>query len=647
MVSVEPGTGEVRIMANLRIPMRDGVHLAANVYLPAGVGPAPGLLWYTPYIKDGMGGLGATDAVQRLFAARGFAAASLDFRGYGESDGVAPAAFADQEALDGYDALEWIARQPWCTGRTGIWGVSYGGNTALAIAALRPPSLGAIVPIHAIDTEFTGAAWPHGCRGALVGEVDWGFRMIGIQLLPPLRFGDGWRDRWLTRLEALAQPFPFAWHSIPPETWATWTTDISAIEAPALAVSAWHDSYPRETLDYHERLRVAKRLVLGPWKHELPDLAVHDPIGFVEVMAGWFGHWLGGEAAPDLAPVTFFESLGRGWRTADAFPPSSAQPRTFRAAADGRLDEAGPVADAEIAYAVDPTVGLAALPWDWTTPTSQVPADISPDDHRAATWTTDPLAKPMLITGLPEVMVVLRSDRPDVPLRAWLSDVSPNGFSTLISQGWVRPTHVLGGPLPRDRAVKVLVPLAPTCYRLAAGHRLRLAVAGSHFPALVPPPDPTTFWISTGPAGTRVNVNVEPVDAVTGPDPAWPAPLPQRPTAPLEVTSEHSVERSLDDDLGRYRQSRRSRFRLENGAELTWELESSASVERARPAGMQLESRQTWRVVDGPVPVEIRVEMTETLDEAHVSASIDVDGRPFFAREWALRFDEYPWRIRR
>jgi putative CocE/NonD family hydrolase len=652
---------DVRIMANVRIPMRDGVHLAATVYLPPATGPASALLWYTPYIKDGMGGLAATDVAQRFFAGRGFAAVSLDFRGYGESDGVAPAAFADQEALDGYDALEWIARQPWCSGRTGIWGASYGGNTALAIAALRPPSLGAIVPIHAIDTEFTGAAWPHGCRGALVGEVDWGARMIGIQLLPPLRFEEGWRDRWRTRLAALQRPFPFAWHSIPPETWTAWTTDIAAIEVPTLAVSAWHDSYPRETVDYHDRLRGPKRLVLGPWKHELPDFAVHDPIGFFEVAAGWFGRWLGHRPAPDadpsappvpdasaaLAPVTFFEQLGRGWRSAGTWPPSTAIPRTIHAHPDGRAAEAAPATTGEITHVVDPTVGLAALPWDWTTPTPLVPADISADDHRSATWTTDPFTQPLLITGLPDIVVALRSDRPDVPVRAWLSDVRPDGFSTLISHGWVRPWHILGGPLPADRAAEIRVPLSPTCYRLPVGHRLRISVAGSHFPALVPPPDPVTFRITTGPAGTRAELQVEPVDAVTGPTPAWPAPIMERATAPLEVTSTHSVERSLDDDLGQYRQTRRSRFRLGSGAELTWELEADAVVARSRPAAMRLESRQVWRVLEGPVPVEIRVELIEGLDEVHVSAEIDVDGRPFFGREWATGFDTYPWRIRR
>ena len=337
---------DVRIERDLRIPMRDGIHLAANLYLPAAPGRYPALLQYTPYLKDGMGGRGSVEVGQIALARRGYACLSLDFRGYGESEGVPAPPFAPAEKLDGHDALAWIAGQPWCTGRTGIWGISYGGNTALSIASTKPPSLGAIVAIHAIDNEYTGAAWPHGCRGALVGEIDWGFRVAGIQLLPPLRFGKDWRRRWRARLEAIDQPFTFHWHTIPPETWAAWATDIEAIEAPTFAVSAWHDSYPRETVAYHDRLQSPRRLLLGPWKHELPDLAVHEPIGFFETMAEWFDRWLKGR--PDAADaagaggpaVTFFEQLGDGWRTAERWPPATAVTRELFAGADGTLSTA-------------------------------------------------------------------------------------------------------------------------------------------------------------------------------------------------------------------------------------------------------------------------------------------------------------------
>jgi predicted acyl esterase len=640
--------GDVRIERDLRIPMRDGIHLAANLYLPEAPGRYPALLQYTPYLKDGMGGRGSIEVGQIALARRGYACLSLDFRGYGESEGIPAPPFAPAEKLDGHDALAWIADQPWCTGRTGIWGISYGGNTALSIASTKPPSLGAIVAIHAIDNEYTGAAWPHGCRGALVGEIDWGFRVAGIQLLPPLRFGKDWKVRWRARLEAIDQPFTFHWHSIPPAMWAAWATDIEAIEAPTFAVSAWHDSYPRETVAYHDRLQAPRRLLLGPWKHELPDLAVHERIGFFETMARWFDRWLKGR--PDAAgaggpAVIFFEQLGDGWRTAEEWPPETAVTRELFAGADGTLST-HPALEGEDVYRVDPTVGLAALPWDWTTPTPATPPDISPDDHRALAWTSEPQADGLRITGLPEVAVVLRSDRPDVPLRAWLADVAPGGFSTLISQGWVRPAHLVGGPLDPARAYEIRVPLNPTSYRLPAGHRLRLAVAGSHFPALVPAPDGATFRVArSGRSGTRLRLPVELEDAPNGPVPAFGPPVSERPAAQLEARSEHSVRRALDDRSAAYELYRKSRFRLDGGAELAWELDARIGVERDRPEALRMESRQAWRVVDGPAPLEVSLAMWQTFEETALRADVSLDGRPFFAREWRLDLRTVPWQI--
>ena len=149
---------DIRIERDLRIPVRDGICLAANLYRPAGAGPGPALLQYTPYLKDGLGGRGNAEVGQIALARRGYACLSVDIRGYGESEGVPSPPFAPRH--DGHDALAWIAAQPWCTGRTGVWGISYGSDTGLSIASTRPPSLGAIVAIHAIDDEFTGVLWP-------------------------------------------------------------------------------------------------------------------------------------------------------------------------------------------------------------------------------------------------------------------------------------------------------------------------------------------------------------------------------------------------------------------------------------------------------------------------------------------------------
>src|SRR5262249_56166981 len=109
------------------------------------------------------------------------------------------------------------------------------------------------------------------------------------------------------------------------------------------------------------------------------------------------------------------------------------------AGGEGTAPAAPPREPGEDVYRVDPAVGLAALPWDWTTPTPPTPPDLSPDDHRALCWTTAPYPGGLRITGQLEAVVVLSADRPDVILRACLPHLPPRAFSTLISHGPVPP----------------------------------------------------------------------------------------------------------------------------------------------------------------------------------------------------------------
>src|SRR5437899_858565 len=101
---------------NLLIAMADGVTLAGDVVRPAGGGKHPAILNYGPYHKDGRGGRLDVEAFNRHFAARGYAALSVDIRGLGNSGGSNPEPFSPQEGQDGHAIVEWIARQPWCDG---------------------------------------------------------------------------------------------------------------------------------------------------------------------------------------------------------------------------------------------------------------------------------------------------------------------------------------------------------------------------------------------------------------------------------------------------------------------------------------------------------------------------------------------------
>jgi len=126
----------VNVASDVLVPMRDAVRLAATLFRPATGTRWPCLVNYMPYHKDGRGGLWY-ESIHRHFAERGFATLVIDFRGLGCSEGVNNVPFDAQEGLDGHDAVEWAAAQPWCDGNVGMWGTSYGG-----ITALRPPRNG-------------------------------------------------------------------------------------------------------------------------------------------------------------------------------------------------------------------------------------------------------------------------------------------------------------------------------------------------------------------------------------------------------------------------------------------------------------------------------------------------------------------------
>ena len=131
--------------------MRDGVKLAGNLYLPAGTGPFPCIVQRTPYGKDAMF---ASPAGAKKYTDGGYAYLVQDVRGKGRSDGFYQAFIND--AFDGYDTVEWMAKQGWCNGKIGIMGASAMGYTTMLAATMNPPHLKAAFAIVTPSTRLTG-----------------------------------------------------------------------------------------------------------------------------------------------------------------------------------------------------------------------------------------------------------------------------------------------------------------------------------------------------------------------------------------------------------------------------------------------------------------------------------------------------------
>ena len=176
----------VAVEWDVAIPARDGVRLSANVWRPTGSsGPVrvPAILEMIPYGKDNWR-RNADIAHGEYWAARGYAFCRLDIRGTGSSPGIALDEYTARETRDGYDAVEWLAGQPWSNGKVGMWGISYGGFTSIQVALLQPPHLAAIVPMMATDDRYTDDVhYLGGC--ATVSELSqYAVSMVGMNAMP-------------------------------------------------------------------------------------------------------------------------------------------------------------------------------------------------------------------------------------------------------------------------------------------------------------------------------------------------------------------------------------------------------------------------------------------------------------------------------
>src|SRR5262249_14458521 len=180
----------------------------------------------------------------------------------------------------------------------------------------------------------------------------------------------------------------------------------------------------------------------------------------------------------------------------------------------GGLSATAPPGSTTSRHVVDPTVGIASLGWDpWTTTLDPaVPHDQSADDARSLAFTSPPLPAPLELVGSPAAVLDLAVSTSPVPVVAKLADVAPNGRSTLVPLGW------LGLPRPPGERHRVTVPLRATAYRVAAGHRLRLSLAGADFPRIWPAAAAAELTLYHGASHVEL-----PVAAAGGPlpAPAW------------------------------------------------------------------------------------------------------------------------------
>ncbi|MFI7114890.1 CocE/NonD family hydrolase [Amycolatopsis sp. NPDC049868] len=462
---------EVVVERDVRIPTRDpGVTLSGDLFLPKDVGDVPVLITALPYRRDITALTGSP--TERWFAAHGYASLLIDLLGTGSSDGVQRPPFDPAEADDALDAIRWATAQPWCSGSVGMWGGSYGALTTMRTAARRPPELRAIIAIEGLSDPSRDFVHPGGSRGAFSPLGAWALGTLFNQLLPPVDdFADPKEQaRWRRRLAAPPYLLDLYRHGPGAVVWSDREVDASAIEVPALCVAGWRDLFVDGMIRAYERMQGNKKLIAGPWMHVMPQECPFTPIDFLGMARSWWDQWLKPESMPvdDTPPVSAYVQGNRPrWLGFGSWPPG-ATPRTEDLSSWLRTE---PVA-------LDPAVGLQS--GLWSTPAGQygLPFDQHDDDSHSLCYTSAPLEEPVLIGGRPEVELV----RPWPRVSVKLADVDAAGRSFLICAG----LEVASEATERAR-----IPLTPTTYEVAAGHRIRIVVAPGDFPRVWPmfPPE--------------------------------------------------------------------------------------------------------------------------------------------------------------
>ncbi|MEW1981892.1 CocE/NonD family hydrolase [Citricoccus sp. NPDC079358] len=517
---------ETRVIENVFIPMRDGARLAARIWMPvdAEQNPVPAILEYIPYRKRDSSR--ARDELNHPYmAGHGYVCARVDLRGSGDSDGVMVDEYRAQEHEDAEDVIAWLAEQPWCDGKVGMMGISWGGFNSLQLAARQPPALKAIISASATDDIYVDNM--HYMGGCLLGDnLSEATVMFAFNSLPPdpQIVGERWRDMWHERL-AGSGLWLETWleHQRRDDYWRTASVceDYSQVKCPVMAVGGWADGYTNAVFRLMENLDVPRKGLIGPWGHKYPHLGVPGPaIGFLQEAVRWWDHWLkdrdtGMMDEPmlrawmqdSISPASSYEDRPGRWVAEDQWPAPEIKDREFTLRghhleeAESDADQHGE-SDAEIEMKSPLSVGMFAGKWASYAAVPDLPFDQREEDGGAIFFESRPLTEDLEIFGLPECHLEVSADRPVAMLAVRLSDVNLDGEATRVTYGLLNLTHRDSSedpsPLEPGKKYRVTVPLNGIAQTFPAGHRLRLSISTSYWPLAWPSPEAATVSLTTG-----------------------------------------------------------------------------------------------------------------------------------------------------
>lgn len=515
----------------IRIALGDGAVLAADLYLPAGKGPHPVLMEVTPY---GRRSPYSFSGEHGYWTSQGYAFLVVDARGAGDSSGTFR--FMADARRDGPQIVEWVARQPWSTGKVGMRGSSYSGSYPIQTAIGNPRGLACISPNANFQSGFDGPpyiggafmqAWAIGWTPLVVpsiagktGRADFDKLLAHRPLLTADKAAHGVEVPVYRQLLA---------HQTADAFWSEAhlsVEDYRRINIPTLAFTGWYDTTLPGSISNHRAMRALAAasedqwLVVGPWDHSgaseggyardtgqpaatIGALTI-EPSGFKpgQRMAREFFDWClkGAASRPTWPNVQMFVPGQDRWISADRLPIQGVKAQTLFLGGTGPANAptsrgkllAGPSVVAADSYIHDPANPVRS---DTSIEGRRVqlygPEDVSAQLARpdVLTYSTGPLPAPLTLLGNAGLTLFLKADAPDVDIVALLEDVAPDGKAVRLGSGWagILRARYRHGParlelLKPGEITRLRVNLLENGHTLKPGHSLRLSVFGSAYP---------------------------------------------------------------------------------------------------------------------------------------------------------------------
>ena len=488
------------------VPMRDGVELATDLYLPDGQGPYPTILIRTTYNKDAESkGVRFVAAMAKQYIDNGYAVVAQDTRGRFQSQGVDSVFFTDGVGplRDGYDTIEWIVSQEWSNGNVGMLGISALGITTYLAAASGHPALKAAHVIMCASNLYDDVFYPGGVYRQRMSDT-WVTGQGRADFLPFIRSHASYDSIWqrvdLLRHAGESQAAVYQW-------------------------GGWFDCMSqgntRAFTELHERggngARGNQMLVMGAWSHHGAGRnqgELRFPENTTDILPNqdalkWFDRHLRGEVTSldTIPPVRYYlmgdvdDSLAIGniWMSDVTWPPGNVSTVSYYLNDDGLLSPEQPKSEDShsVTYEYDPENPVPTL-GGLNLYGKAGPVDLSSIESRSdvITFTSAPLSEPVAIAGNVRVRLYAESDCLDTDFMAFLTDVYPDGRSMLILDGAIRARYRDSKEstefMDPGTVYEFDINLWDTAIVFNRGHRIRMNISSSNAPRFEPNPNTAT-----------------------------------------------------------------------------------------------------------------------------------------------------------